>query len=110
MNGVINEIEPTGQEAADRRHPPVINRVQFPSAGHDEIKVGEMLFEGSRENASHQATYGATKAAEAAKKTLTGTGDGTATAFSFDFGEVVPGSVKIVTNDSTAKEVTDNGD
>ena len=49
MNGVINEIEPTGQEAADRRHPPVINRVQFPSVGHDEIKVGEMLFEGSRE-------------------------------------------------------------
>lgn len=110
MNGVINEIESTGQEAADRRHPPVINRVQFPSAGHDEIKVGEMLFEGSRENASHQATYGATKAAEASKKTLTGTGDGTATAFSFDFGEVVPGSLEIVTNDSTPKKVTDNGD
>ncbi len=110
MNGVINEIETSAQEAADRRHPPVINRVQFPAAGHDDIPCGEMLFEGSRNDTSNQATKGATPADEASKTTKTGTGDGTATAFSFDLGEVVPGTVKVVTNDSTAKEITDNGD
>ena len=76
MNGVIGEIENAAQEAADRRHPPVINRVQFPEAGHDAIPCGEMLFEGSRNDDDSQATYGATPADEAKLITAAGEGDG----------------------------------
>lgn len=110
MNGVIGEVETNVQEAADRRHPPVINRVQFPEAGHDDIPCGELLFEGSRNNDDSQPTYGATPADEAKKVTAAGEGDGTTVKFTFNLGEVVPGTVAIVTADTTAKELTDDGD
>ncbi|MBQ0167231.1 MAG: hypothetical protein KBT02_09010 [Treponema sp.] len=110
MNGVIGEIENAAQEAADRRHPPVINRVQFPEAGHDAIPCGEMLFEGSRNDDDNQATYGATPADEAKLITAAGEGDGVTTAFGFTLGEVVPGSVSVVTADTTPKKLSDNGD
>ena len=46
MNGVIGEVGINSQEAADHRHEPVVNRVQL-VADHEDVEVGELLFEGS---------------------------------------------------------------
>lgn len=99
MNGIIGEINTELQEAADHRHSPVINRVQL-VANHEDVPVGELLFD---------TASGATSASGAAS-TKTAAGDGTKTEFTFQFGKVLPGSVKVATDDATAKKITDNGD
>ena len=99
MNGVIGEVGINSQEAADHRHEPVVNRVQL-VADHEDVEVGELLFEGSAGAVS----------AEDAESAKTAAANGTKTAFDFDFGEVLPGTVIITTDDTTAKTVSDNGD
>lgn len=97
MNGIIGEVNTELQEAADHRHPSVINRVQLVE-NHEDVPVGELLFE---------TESGATSASDAATvKTVAG--DGTKKEFSFQFGRILPGTVKIATDD--AKKITDNGD
>lgn len=100
MNGVIGEVEVNAQEAADHRHGPFVSRVQFPDE-HPAIQVGEALF--------YDENGKAVPAGSAGKET-TATANGTDTTFTFSLGEILPGSVLITTDDTTAKAVSDNGD
>lgn len=110
MNGVIGEIDLNAQHAGDGRHGPVVTSVALPENGNAAIKPGELLFKGSK-TVDGTTKYGATPAANANVKTLTATGDGSATTFSFAFNQdILPGSVKIITNDTTPQNVDDDGD
>ena len=110
MNGIISEVDLTTQQAMDGRHPAVIRSFALPENGNAELKVGELLFEGSN-TVDSTAKTGATPEAKANTKSVTGTGDGSKTAFNLDFGqEIFPGSLAIATNDSTPLAIADDGE
>lgn len=103
MNGIIGEVDLTVEQAADGRHSPVLENIGLPET-HDAILCGEVLFE--------DEDGAAVSLADASSITLeTSAFDGTLTDATIDFGvPIVPGSVTIITDDTTPKAITDNGD
>ncbi len=100
---MIGEVDLIGKHAADGRHGPVIKTVEFKES-IGALGAGELLFKGSGGAAS-------AKDATQVQGQVTQAADGVLTDFDIDLGKaILPGSVTVKTNDSTAKELADQGD
>ena len=103
IDGVIGTIDLNVNHAADGKHGPVIKTVQFKES-IGALKAGELLFAGSGGAAS-------AKDATQIQGTKTQAADGVLTDFDIDLGKaILPGSVSVKTDDTTAKELVDDGD
>ncbi|MBQ6905262.1 MAG: hypothetical protein IJQ27_04210 [Spirochaetia bacterium] len=103
IDGVIGQVDLEVNHAADGRHGPVIKTVQL-KENIGVLKAGELLFAGSGGAAS-------AKDATQIQGTKTQAADGVLTEFDIDLGKaILPGSVSVKTDDSTPKELADDGD